>query len=153
MVPKFENLSVCQLPKFDYQALSISGKGEKKIAFILYEDEFTPDTVSFLSKIAAAVGLQLEVDAFLVRFSKDNSCLISPLKHHLAFDTSIIFGCHPKDLGLHFKVNLYEKINCSSTDFLFADPLGVLYEERQNGGKEKSKRLWMALKSLFELNN
>ena len=83
MVPIFENLNVCQIPAFDIHALQISGKGQKKIAFIVPETHFNPEMEQFLTKIASATGLQFEADAYLVQYPEDQSCLVNQLANQI----------------------------------------------------------------------
>jgi len=119
-----------------------TGKNQKKV-FLLY-DHKEANQLPFLSKILAAVKLNLTEDVLLMEGQSNSTFSFFDLKNQQQIETAIIFDYLPKHLGLHLQLNKYEVSTINNCRFLFADGLEQISNDKQLKGK-----LWGALKELF----
>ena len=115
----------------------------KRKVFLLY-DEKEIDQLPFLSKILAAVKLDLAQDLLVLEGDSSSTFSFFDLKEGQQIDKAIIFGYAPKFIGIHLLINKYEVTTINNCQFLFADGLEKISNDKQLKGK-----LWGALKGMF----
>jgi hypothetical protein len=99
---------------------------------------------AFLKKILAAVGLDLHKDTFFVPISSKDTIRIAPFLRREQPRAVLVFGAEPSALGFQTERIDYRPIAFYGTTFLWADALSVL-----EGDLERKRRLWNALKEIF----
>ena len=115
----------------------------KRQVFLLY-DQKEIDQLPFLSKILAAVKLDLTEDLLVLEGDSSTNFSFFELQSEQQTDKVIIFGYAPKTLGIHLLMNKYEVSTINDCQFLFADDLEQISNDKQLKGK-----LWGALKKMF----
>ncbi len=118
------------------------GKNQKGI-FIAAADESTPELTELLTKIFAAVQVDLEEDA-LTFFSPKPRFSFSKIRHQALIHKVLFFGIAPAKAGLHLLVQPYQPLSFKNTTFMFAHPLSKIKDDRELKGN-----LWAALKTMF----
>jgi len=94
-----------------------------------------------LTKILQAVDLSIK-KVCVVHKPNFN---ISLLWHYINFHKCLIFGVHPKEIGLYIEVQHYDPCTLNDKVFLFSDSVTVLLSQ-----PEKKKTLWKALQLMFK---
>lgn len=115
----------------------------KQGIFLLY-DAKEAEQLPFLSKILAAVKLELAKDLLVLEGQTTSTFSFFDLKDQQNIGKAIIFGYAPNKLGLHLQINKYELTTINGCQFLFADTLENISTDKLLKGK-----LWGALKVLF----
>lgn len=118
------------------------GNNQKGI-FLMYSKEEL-EQVPFLSKILAAVQLDLATDVLVLAAKSAPRFSLSDLKQHQTFDKVIIFGFSPSQLGLQLQLQPYQLYTISNTQYLFTDSLETIAASTSLKGQ-----LWKALQLLF----
>lgn len=128
----------------------LSGQNEKHILILIDWEEGSETLKPFLEKILAAVNLQLDTDTLLLSTTMGGIIGFNDLRQKYDIKYVLLFGFLPSQVGLHFTLPSYSPTHFKACTFLHVDPLKVIYEERQQGGKQKSGALWKCLKSIFK---
>ncbi len=150
MVPIFQDFSIYNVPVADkFDPAYLGNKNDDLLIGCNSPDFANDEIIKFLAKILQAVKLDLEKDAYLFKVTPQHIISFSELKKECSPRQLIAFGLLPAQLGLNFKPIWYAPFEHLQTTFLFADDLELIYRERQEGGKEKSGRLWQALQRIF----
>ena len=145
----FFNFELFQIAdKLEYAKIAY---GNPKAAYLIllqsgehWDEQIKP----FLEKVLKAIQIQLDQDTVFINLSPDQQLNISSVKRHFAPKKILIFGIPPKTLGIQFPMPAYQVIEHQNCQFLWADNIEVIYEERQNGGKAMSAQLWKSLQQL-----
>ncbi len=122
-----------------------AGKGlyQKRVLIILFEDD--PGAVAdplFLSRIMAAVGIDLDAHCFLTK--KGKGVRIFPTRNDMKPEKVLVFGPDPADLGLSIRIPLYQPAAFYGCTWLFSESLHTLQPD-----KNRKTLLWQALKGVF----
>ncbi len=153
MNPVFNKLKISLIPETDQFSSDFSGANRKGILIITKSAaELSGEERNFLAKIMKAVDCELDEDNLFLNVKPNTQLSLAAVKRKHSFSKVVVFGASPESLGLNFTQLAYQPITVGEQEFLFADPLSVLYEERQRGGKQKSAQLWKALKMMFKNN-
>ena len=115
----------------------------KRNVFLLY-DHKEIEQLPFLSKILAAVKLDLAQDLLVLEGASSTTFSFFDLITEQSIDKAIIFDYAPTALGLHLHINKYELYTINNCQFLFADALENISNDKQLKGK-----LWGGLKEMF----
>ena len=142
------NFQIFQLDPNEGEDLKIDGKNQKKV-FILYQDpEEQLELRQFLAKVLQAIQIDLDQDTLFINNKHGQKCAASDFIKKYSPQFFLLFGIDPKSIGIQFQLPAYHWIQHQETRFLRADAVAKIYEERQNGGKEMSAKLWRALKEI-----
>ena len=125
------------------------GANEKGLILSWEAEENSEKMEAFLGKILSALQLNLERDAFLLRLTPGAKLSFAGLREKQEIQHLVAFGIPPTRLGLHFEFSPYQAFQNEQITFLFADSLPEIYQERQEGGRQKSGALWNALQTIF----
>jgi hypothetical protein len=140
----FLDFKIFKVPENNQTATFISGDNKCSI-LIGYLDEENDDLISFLTKIIAAVKLNIETDCLKLAIKKDGAIpAFSQIKQQYAVKTAIFFGITPPQLGLKITPPQYLTFDFNDTTFLFVDKLSVI-----STSEDKKRGLWNCLKLLF----
>ena len=115
----------------------------KRNVFLLYNHKEI-DQIPFLTKILAAVKLDLQQDVLVLEGTSSTTFSFFDLIAEQPIEKTIVFDYAPTSLGLHLHINKYELITINNCEFLFADALEKISNDKQLKGK-----LWGALKKMF----
>lgn len=123
-----------------HQLPEVEGEGARGLLII--HQSATEEALNLLQNILNAIGLDMKKHSFrIVTTSQDQLRFVS-LQKKLDFDKVLVFGCTPKDLGLHLRWANYQRYSLCEYDFLFADPLDALQEQ-----VPLKKKLWSAIQA------
>lgn len=150
MDTSFFNFTVFVLP--EGEAASPKGHGANaKGMLIVYEarPEQANELQAFLAKILQAVQYDLPRDAYTIHKTPQLPLSLSQWIQEEGFKHVLLFGIPPSALDLEVDLSPYQPLMEQNCTFLPADDLSDIYWERQEGGKEKSVRLWTMLKNEF----
>ena len=114
---------------------------EQKSIAVLMKNASEADLL-FLSKILAAVKLDIDKDILLINSSSLPA--FNQFKKVPSIDKLLVFGILPAEIGLHFKVKPYSLIDFNNFSFLFVHALKDISED-----VNKKKMLWQQLQVLF----
>ncbi len=103
----------------------------------------------FLQKILAAVKYDLEQDALLIWLNDESRPNVASLLTKNKCKTLVAFGIVPSYLGIHFEWPLYYPMRLQNIQYLNADDLDAIFQERQKGGKKMSGALWKCLQDML----
>lgn len=139
--------------KIDEPPVKFLGNNAKNIAIIVNHvtEVFLPEKhLDLISKMLTACKLNLGDVAIINQGTGFTD--IEKIKTHLRPRQIILFGVEPVEIKLpltfpHFKIQPY-----ANTDYLSVPSLDVLNSEGEEGKLLKTK-LWVCLKSMFEVNN
>ncbi len=103
----------------------------------------------FLDKVLQAVKIDRMADAKTVVITPKQSISLTRLECFAQCRYLIFFGATPRQLGLNLQLTDYQPTEFTGRQLLRADALSAIMQERQDGGKAMSGKLWKALQSLF----
>jgi len=142
----FSEQQLFVVPETSNSQLPGSGKNLKQL-LVLYKKEEKPELLKeLLSKILKAAQFDIEQDVRLVELSSDELFSFTALQSKEVNKQVIILGLTPSQLGLHFTFEKYIPLHHINCDFLVADSLAMINENRQ-----LKAQLWNALKVLFAI--
>lgn len=143
------NIELIDIADSEVLAARCQGQNAKKTLLVFQVSDNEEELRSFLSKVLAAAQLDLVKDVLSLSVTPDEKISFSGLCQHFDIQTLIAFGLSPEQMGIHFKINLYDMLSYNGQKYVFADDLTAIYEERQQGGKRMSSELWKVLQNLF----
>ena len=124
--------------------VAASGSFARRVCVLaLAEPEF-PANREFLSRVLAAVRLNLDKDTLFAEFPGTMQfSFVQELKNRQP-EYVLVFGGTPAQMGLRIEAPLYRPLVFYGVNWLFADALSVLEPD-----KNKKGQLWSALKQVF----
>lgn len=125
------------------------GENTKQTFIVFQQDERVEELLQFLTKILAAVQLDLQKDVKLLAVEPQEQFSFIQLSKIFEIQKLLSFGISPNRMGINFQTIPYTISKHENRSFIFADDLKKILEERQQGGKRMSGELWKALKALF----
>lgn len=140
---------ITELPESNHSIINRHGENARGILVWTQAVE-DPAVKGFLEKILRAVQIELDRDALWL--SPEPGAELPPfskLAHEIPFDTALIFGCEPPQIGLQINWRHYVPISFLGKTLLFSHALPLLMEERARNEQTYSKPLWTTLKYLF----
>lgn len=149
MNTRFKDLKIFAVPESKAAASLGKGSNQKEILICWESEDVSEELEGFLSKILSALQFNLNQDTFLIKLKPSEKINVNTLSKEIPVRYLISFGLAPGRLGLHFQQRLYQPFKHQKTQYLFADSLIDLFEERQRGEKQRSGALWKALKHIF----
>jgi hypothetical protein len=145
----FLDFPLIAIPEGAPAAWPSDSPGEREWLILYREDGEGVNLRLFLEKILRALSLDVERMALLVPLAPGESAPLSPLWRRVRPRRVVLFGIAPSELGLRFSPPpLYKPLCCGGVSYLLADPIALLYQERQRGEKQRSALLWDALRTL-----
>ncbi len=110
---------------------------------------FQPDVENeelekFLSNILTAAKLDMSKDVFLYRSTSKTDFSFIRSKTKAKIEKVIIFGIHPKKLGINLDMKLYNPLNFQDCTFLLANSLAEIQADQN-----KKKLLWTCLQEIY----
>ena len=148
MVPLFENFKVYDLAG-DIKITPGAGDDKQILLIVQSEDRLSDELKQFLAKIVQAVDRNLDQDFWMLTISEATKLSFVDLVKDHNIQQTIVFGVQPGQLGININAPLYKPIHLSTNEFLFADDLQLIFEERQRGEKKMAGLLWQGLKMFF----
>ena len=119
--------------------------GENAVVFIVGKEDIDAGHMDLLSKIALAIGIDIEKQAILIQLENNTQYSIMDILKHHRNTTLIIFGHHEDQIKTQFNKIKYFWLKFGGHQILFADTL-ISISENINLKKE----LWTQLKSEFD---
>ncbi len=126
-------------------------KPDAHVAVFVAHEDYLPEAKNMLQQILAAVKINIENDCILCTVSRDTKVHYYNAISGGNVSKILVFGLSTENLCLHIKTSLYTKISIDQRDWIFADSLGALLDEKAKGEKKKRVALWHGLKQLFEI--
>lgn len=145
----FKDANIFALPESEKQQLEYFGNNQKGILIVLRVKEWNQELRAFLGKILYAVKLDFDEDIHCLNITNHPSISFSQLNQKNTYQYVICFGLKPKETGLTVEGHLYQPFQLSGIQWLFANNLEDIYEERQQGKKQMAGALWKALQNMF----
>lgn len=140
---------ITDLPDADANMLNRQGENARGI-LVVTEAVEDPALKPFLERILR--GVQIELDRDALWLSPEPGAAVpslSTLMRHAAFDTVLVFGYEPAQLGLQINWQHYAPIPFLGKTLLFSHSLPLIMEERNRNEKTYSGPLWAAVKYIF----
>jgi len=147
-IPLFD-LEIIDFSEAETIAARCTGENAKTVLVIFQTTENQEELKAFLGKVLSAVQLDFEKDTLSLAVEKEEKFSFIQLCQSFDIQILIAFGIAPQHLGLHFRTSPYDLIRHDQRNYVFVDDLQLIYEERQQGGKQMSGKLWHTLQSLF----
>ena len=124
---------------------SIKSTGNNKKGVIIFSlSKDTEKEIPFLTKILAAVKLNLTDDVALFSLTQNQAISLAEVLKTQQATKVLVFGAFNKDIGIHLNYQPYQPIIFNNIQFLFADDLLAIMNE-----KSRKAALWAALQDLF----
>ncbi len=123
----------------------VTGANGKKVLVVLVGVPRDSSLFQYLTKIIAAVDLDIEKDVGLLTLTNDEAFSFSGLTGKMTIDKAVFFNVPPKRAGLNINYIKYQPLSLQNRRLLFADDLGTI-----QGSKELRLALWNALKAMFK---
>ena len=132
------------VPKTEKGTILAHCKGNNaKGVFLLYK-ESEAEQVPFLTKILAAVQLDMEQNVIVFASTETQTFSLSDIRESHSLTKAIIFGFPPQHIGLQVQFQKYQLYTIGGVQYLFADSLKEIESE-----KAKKGLLWGALQQMF----
>jgi hypothetical protein len=132
-------------------ASTMHGQNQKGLLILAQAGENQAALQDFLQKILAAVKYDLEQDTLLIWLNEESRPNVASLLAKNKCKTLVAFGLVPEHLGIHFEWPLYYPMRLQNIQYLRADDLDAIFQERQQGGKKMSGALWKCLQDMLLL--
>ncbi len=142
--PRVFNFSIFPIREVENVLQAARGSNQKKIAIVLEASTDSKENLAFLSKILAAIRVEMTKDVLLFNVTPEKGFSLAALKQQCPVDYLLGFGSHPSQWGIHAKVERYHSIQLLGTHLLWADSLDQIAQQQ-----ELKKALWQQLKQLF----
>lgn len=143
----FMDFPLYNLPDVNNSTLVFHGDGKKKVMVIANENEVEND-LDFLRNVLSPLGFE-EQDVYLI-ITPNTALSFTELCQNYDFNNLVLFGLTPVQIGLQVQAKLYQPLNISKKQIMFADGVEIFMEEKAKGGaRPKAKQLWVALKSFL----
>lgn len=133
---------IFKIPDFDINAISIQGKGLKKLLVVCSKEEFSEVEQTTLQKMITAIKYDFENDIFLVVLEKDQRTSLSALQ--LNYIDLLVFGINPENLGFNIEYTLNEILYFDQSRALILDSIKDI-----KAIPAKSQQLWSLLQKMF----
>ncbi len=138
------DLAFISVPEQDLQEINVSGSNQKKLLIVCEEEEDQAANINLLQKILEAVKFNLEQDCLFVSLKQNQGINFAALHKKESFKNVLIFGPISRKLGLNFEYEWYYPVQHNGCQYLFANRLSVIANDRTHKGA-----LWGALKEVF----
>ncbi len=138
------------LPK-TLENIKVLGKNNKKVIIVINNPAaafLSDEDLAFLANILKACGLNLS-DIGIVNFATQHINYLT-LKEELEASKILLFGIMAPAVQLPFTVPDFQVQNFDSCTILQSPPLGEMNEPTEQS-KELKKKLWLALKRMFDV--
>lgn len=146
---QFFDFDVYQFPDNELIDKIVRGLNKKQFLIIFScpeeeEKELTP----YLQKILTALGVQMDEDTHYLNLTAGNEINLSHFLQHSATKKILLFGIQPHLLSLNIQIPPYTVFPFLGYKWLWADPLGDIFAERNQTTRPKAAALWTALNIL-----
>lgn len=112
---------------------------------VVYQVESDSEALEkFLSNILTAAKLDMSKDVLLYKSTVKNEFSFIRTKTKSNIEQVIIFGIHPKKLGINLDMKLYTPIDFQDCTFLLANSLSDIKNDQT-----KKKLLWTCLQEIY----
>jgi hypothetical protein len=140
----FDNDLLFKLPETKSEYFEVNGNADKGLFILAYKTDLHADNISKLNQILSAIKYDPKEDIATVYIADDHPFSLAELLNKHTCSEVLIFGLHPKMIGLNIYAKRYQWIHLENTTILFADKLEVLKDN-----KDMKNQLWLSLKSRF----
>jgi hypothetical protein len=146
---QFFDFDVYQIPDNELVDKIVKGFNKKQFLIIFScpeeeEKELTP----YLHKILTALGVQMDDDTHYLNLPPGNEINLSHFLQHTATRKILLFGIQPHLLSLNIQIPPYTVFPFLGYKWLWADPLGDIFAERNQATRPKAAALWTSLNIL-----
>ena len=140
------------VPDPDQPLVVPRGAGKRGI-WVFFEPaaEDPAEIKNFLAKVFGAAKVDFEQDTYYISLTKGAPISFSQFSQAEDAKYVFIFGIEGHRIGLHFRLPAYQPVRFGSAVYLMADSIAAIYQERKDGGKAMSGKLWKALQHCFNL--
>ena len=121
-----------------------TGGFARRVCILLPAGPEHHERLGFLTKILAAVRLDLDKDTLLIEIPVPQPATILPVLKEKQAEVVLVFGLSPAQIGLRTEIPLYLPQPFYGATFLFAEALAVLEPDTA-----RKARLWQAIQHLF----
>ena len=125
---------------------SCSGDNAKHVLVVLQTREQNERLQELLTKIMAAVQIDLPKDALLLTIEAGKPYSFVKLAQEYEVEKVLLFGTPLRQLGLHFELPPYWLTEVQGRQFLAVDDLDTISQD-----KKRKTALWKCLQELFEV--
>lgn len=139
----FFNAPIYSADNIQPSTAAFQGKNAKGI-LIISRNFANAELQDFLSKIMKAVNADLLQDSAIWDVDALGIEPWAGLKKLTAAKKAIFFGISPEELNLHIKFPQYKCVEWNGCNFLMADDLKAIFEDKQ-----KKQLLWRELQIMF----
>ncbi len=121
------------------------GSNQKKLAVVLEASTDSKENLEFLSKILAAIKVDMANDVLLLKITPQRGFSFAELKALCPVEYLLGFGGHPTQCGIHALIEPYRGTSLLNTQILWADSLDKIAQQQ-----DLKKALWLQLKEMFK---
>ena len=132
------------IPKTEKGTILKHCKGDNAKGIFLLYNISEAEQIPFLSKILAAVQLDMQRDVIALASTNAQSFSLSDVNTDLLIKKVIVFGFMPPHIGLQVQFQKYQLYTIGQIQYLFADSLEVIESTKAN-----KTLLWGALQKMF----
>ncbi len=111
------------------------------IIVLVKEEEYGKEEATLLSKIMAAIGLDMDEHVLLVKSAFGS---LTELKKQFGSTAVVSFNIPMNSMGIHFEMKPYTIIEQLGTKYLLVEPLFTIAKD-----KNRKALLWNALQVMF----
>ena len=144
----FFNFKLFQLEDETTPSIQMEGENQKEILIFFSIDGEEQPILEFMARVLQAIKIELKQDTLFINVKHDSPVNLMQLIKKYPTQSVFIFGLKPMQLGLHLEMQKYHVLKHQNVQYLWADAIDTIYQERQAGGKQRSAQLWKAMKQL-----
>jgi hypothetical protein len=149
VTPDFFDFDMYQFPDNELVEKMVRGLNKEQFLIIFScPEEDEKELNPYLQKILTAMGTQMEVDTHYLNLPLGTEIKLSHFLQHTATGKILIFGIQPHQLSLNIQIPPYTVFPFLGCKWLWADPLGDIFAERNQTTRPKAAALWTALNIL-----
>jgi hypothetical protein len=147
--PDFFDFDMYQIPDNELVEKIVRGLNNEQFLIIFScSEEDEKELNPYLQKILTALGTQMEVDTHYLNLPPGTEINLSHFLLHTATRKILLFGIQPHLLSLNIQIPPYTVFPFLGRKWLWADPLGDIFAERNQTNRPKAAALWTALNIL-----
>jgi len=147
--PDFFDFDMYQIPDNELVEKIVRGLNNEQFLIIFScSEEDEKELNPYLQKILTALGTQMEVDTHYLNLPPGTEINLSHFLLHTATRKILLFGIQPHLLSLNIQIPPYTVFPFLGCKWLWADPLGDIFAERNQKNIPKAAALWTTLNIL-----
>ena len=147
--PDFFDFDMYQIPDNELVEKMVRGLNKEQFLIIFScPEEDEKELNPYLQKILIALGVQMDNDTHYLNLPPGTEINLSHFLLHTATRNILLFGIQPHLLSLNIQIPPYTVFPFLGCRWLWADPLGAIFAERNQTIRPKAAALWTALNIL-----